>query len=375
VHLLRLFLPIGSFGFALFGALLVLVGSNEHELQAALKLDLSGMGLLNAALISGIGIGVLAGGPVVDRVARRFLFCAAAAVTGSALILVGPNSSFEAVACLLFLAGLGAGLYETVLNAVAVERYQERSVRILSVLHAGATVGAMLTPLGVSWLLTWADWSLAFRIVGVAHLVLALLAAGLPLARPEGRRESRQVRKTPLAFLFVAAFAYIGVEASITAFAVPYAEGALGLSADRGRSAISAFWLGLLLGRLVFALRIGSDDARPAATAGAAAGLLLAAGIALGSGPLEVLLGIVGFALGGVFPLLVALGGRRSHATGAGVAVVAGLGSAGGFVVPWLTGVVGDAAGISTGLGTLAVWCALLAAAAWLAEASWRTSP
>ena len=346
----------------------MLVGASQDELQTALRLDLATTGLLTSTVILGVGVGVLAGGPLVDRVNRRALFSGATALTGTALLLVGPGAGFGGVALLLCLAGIGGGLYETVLNTAAIEHDEERSVRTVSLMHAGATLGAMLTPLGVSWLLTRADWTSAFRIIGLGHLLLPLLALVLPLGRPGGKRKPGRILKAPLVFLFIAAFAYIGVEAAMMAFAVPYAQEALGLGADRGRSAISLFWLGLLAGRLVFALRAGGHSARPAASAGAAAGLAIAIGVVLAWSRLEVLFALVGFALGGVFPLLVSLAGRRAHATGAGVAIVAGLGSAGGVVVPWVTGIIGDAAGVSTGMLTLALWCGLLVAAALLAE-------
>jgi fucose permease len=279
---------------------------------------------------------------------------------------VGP--SLERTAALLVLAGIGGGVYETVLNAAAIERYAQSSVRTLSVMHSGATLGAMLTPFGVGLALAHGDWTTAFRAVGAAHLVLAVLALGVPLGVSAGGGARRAVPSAPLVFLFVAAFAYIGVESSITAFAVPYATDGLGLDADRGRGAISVFWLGLLVGRLFFALRAGIDDARPAVAAGALAGAALAAGAVLSWTQIELLLGAVGLALGGVFPLLVALGGRRAPAAGTGVAVIAGLGSAGGFATPWATGLVGDAAGIAAAFGSLAAWLALVAVAALLAD-------
>jgi FHS family glucose/mannose:H+ symporter-like MFS transporter len=364
---------VGTLSFVLFGALLVLVGASQDELQAALDLDLARTGLLASTVIVGVGVGVVAGGPLVDRAPRRLLFCFAAGIAGVALCLVGPDSGFETVAALLLLAGVGGGLYETILNAAAIERYEDRSVRVLAVMHSGATLGAMLTPLGVTWLLAHADWTLAFRVVGTAHLALAVTALGAAVGAPHATHERGRILTAPLVFLFVAAFAYIGVESTITAFAVPYARDALDLGADRGRTAISVFWLGLLAGRLAFALLPGHDDARAAAIAGGVAGLSIALGVGLGWHLLEVLLGVVGFAMGGVFPLLVVLAGRRTpHATGAGVAIVAGYGSAGGFVVPWATGLVGDTAGVRAGIGTLALWCGLLVLAAVLAEFTHR---
>jgi fucose permease len=369
------FLPVAMLGFGLFGAMLVLVGASQNELQAAFDLDLTETGMLGSAVVLGIGAGVLAGGPLVDRWPRRPLFFVAGALTGTGLCLLGPGQGLAAMVVLLALAGFGGGLYETILNSAAIERDGERAVRVVAVMHAAATVGAILTPLGInalSMLEEPLDWAFAFRVVGGAHLALALLALAVPLGRPQ--LAARHARDKPivtrsLVWLCVAAFAYVGVESAITIFAIPYAEAGLDLGADRGRTAISVFWMGLLVGRLLFALRAGIEDARFAIAAGGASALVLAAGIALAWSQLELMLAVTGLALGGVFPLLVALAGRRTaHATGTGVAMVAGLGSAGGFVAPWITGVLGDTAGMSIAFGALALWCAAIALAALLAE-------
>lgn len=377
------FLPVATLGFVLFGALLVLVGASLDELRAALDLDLTRSGVLGAGAVLGIGLGVLAGGPLVDRFARRPLFCAATVLSGAALCGVSPGQEFGTVLLYVFAAGVGGGLYETILNAAAVERYRERSVRVVALMHAGATVGAMLTPVAIDLLLA-ADgntsWTRPFHTVGAAHLALALVTPALQLGAPtRGARTDAaapappRVLTPPLAWLCAAAFAYVGVESSITVFAIPYADGALGLAPGRGRGAISLFWLGLLAGRLVFALRKDADDARLAAVAGALAAVAIAAGVSLAWSRIEVLLALTGFALGGVFPLLVALAGRRTpHATGTSVALVAGVGSAGGFAAPWLTGVLGDAAGIGVAVGALALWCGFLSLAGLLAERAWR---
>ena len=61
------FPAFASLSFALFGALLVLVGANQDALAASLGLDLKRTGLLGSSLILGVGIGVLVAGPLADR--------------------------------------------------------------------------------------------------------------------------------------------------------------------------------------------------------------------------------------------------------------------------------------------------------------------
>lgn len=377
------FLPFGLLGFALFGVMLVLVGASQDEIRAALALDLAAAGGLVSAVMAGIGVGVLLGGPLVDRWPRRPLFCAAAAATGLSLCAISPDLGFWSVFALLAVAGAGGGFFETILNAVAIERYGERSVRALATLHSAASVGAMTAPLAIGWAVhavAGSDWTLAFRVTGVAHLALALLAWTASLGAPSRAAApdraaapaaaQRSVLTRPLVLLCLAAFAYVGVESALTGLAIPYTQGALGLPADRGRSAISLFWLGLLAGRIAFALRARSvDDARAATRMGAAAALAIGVGVAVSWSAVEVLFAGIGFVLGGVFPLLVAIAGRRTpQAPATAVAVVAGLGSAGGFAIPWLTGLLGDRTGIGFAVGTLAAWSATIAVAAALAE-------
>jgi fucose permease len=165
------------------------------------------------------------------------------------------------------------------------------------------------------------------------------------------------------------AFAYVGIETALTVLAVPFATGALTLPAARGLAAISAFWSGLLAGRVGLLLLRGAIDARHLAAAGAAGAAVLAAGALARPVEIELLFGAVGLALGFVFPVLVALAGERAaEARGVAIGLVVGAGALGGFALPWLHGAIGDRGGPALAVGSLAVWSALAGAAAWLAR-------
>jgi DHA1 family bicyclomycin/chloramphenicol resistance-like MFS transporter len=383
------FFPIAALVFGAFGALLVLIGTSQDELARGLHLDLARTGLLASSLVLGIGAGVIVAGPLVDRMDRRALFAGSLLLTSAALATVDSTMSFSRALAHVVLAGVGGGIYETVLNTETIERYRERSVRMLTLLHSATTIGAMAAPLALNAFTEAGlmdDWATAFHAVGALHGALFLLALATPFTAPvrsrtgagnpaasQGRAGDASTNApvfTPaLAALCVAAFAYIGVESAITAFAIPYAVDGLALGPERGRSAISMFWVGLLAGRVILAWRLAGDTTRIAVAAGLLAGATVLAGVAFSWTALELLVASVGFCLGGVFPLLVALAGQRTpHATGTAVAVVAGLGSLGGFLVPWLTGVLGDIGGIALGIGALSGWCVLIALAAATAD-------
>ena len=88
-------LPLGFAAFLAFGVVLVLVGANQAALARDLSLDLSRSGLLGAALVLGIGAGVVGSGSLVDRYPRRPLWVFSTGLAGAALLGVSPGLGFE----------------------------------------------------------------------------------------------------------------------------------------------------------------------------------------------------------------------------------------------------------------------------------------
>ena len=153
----------------------------------------------------------------------------------------------------------------------------------------------------------------------------------------------------------------VGIESAFTLFVARYVELELGLAAVRGGAAISAFWTGLLVGRLSAGLSPRSPGAGSIAVLAAAASLVVAAfGLGWIAEP-ELAMAATGFALGGTFPILIALAGAALPGrAGIAVGVAAGVGALGGFVVPWLTGRIATTTSLSTAFVSLAFWIALL---------------
>jgi len=370
-------LLLGSAAFLLFGVVLVILGACHDGLVSALGLDHTAFGLLGSALSAGIGVGVLAAGPLVDRYPRRPTFLISTLIVAAAVGGVEPGMSFARALVHVAAMGVGAGIFDTLLNAVTVERWAERSVRPMAWLHAMVTVGAVATP----WLVSQAggagEWVAHFRTIGVAFLLLALWVACVPQPAPANAKSPRTARNSVGTSLFlrpaflalsIVGLAYVGIEAALTLFAVPYSTGGLALSEAHGQRAISALWLGILLGRLLLMIPQRQIDARLLVASGSAGALLIAGGAWLGLPHLELMMGACGLALSCVFPLMIALAGQLvPEAPGKAVGFVAGLGSVGGFTVPLLTGAIADATDIGLAIGSLAFWCALITAAGWLA--------
>lgn len=371
-------LPVGFAAFLVFGVVLVLVGANQADLATALGMDLSRSGLLGAAVALGAGTGVTAAGPLVDRFPRRPLFVGALLVAAFALLTLGRHVSFWHAFAHLVLLGMGAGFYDTLLNAVVIHQSGSHAAKPLALLHAGATAGAVAGPPLIGWLARVGDWTWSFHATGAVFVLLAVWASRVRLPAPPkaaAARASDRVLTLPLLALAVVGFAYVGVETAVTLFAVPWADTLLVLPPARGQMAISAFWLGLLGGRLAMlglGRRLGT---RFLAAAGMGGALILAAALWARIPQLELVTLACGLALGAVYPVMIALvGAEYPFASGTAAGLVAGAGALGGFAIPWMTGALGDAVGLVTGLATSSLWCLAITAAAF-ALARMRRSP
>jgi fucose permease len=354
-------------GFLCFGFVLVLIGSNQAALARDLELDLARTGMLASALAVGLGVGVVGAGPLFDRFARRPLFIALALLTGVALLGFGPTTDFPEAVLLIALVGIGAGGYDTVFNAWTIEHFGERSAKPLTILHAAVAIGAILGPLLVVATAARWHWSRSFHCIGIAHLALAASALSVRFPGPPAAGTAPDAGAEPVLSLAmlpfaIIGFAYVGIEISLTVFAVPYAVDGLSLDVTRGQAAISSLWLGLFAGRLAPAVLRGKLAGGVLLAAGLLSCVALVAGTLLGSDRIAILFACVGFAIGPVYPVVIALAGQRfPHSRGTAAGLAGGAGALGAFAVPWLTGVIGDEIGIGFAVRSLAFWSLAIA--------------
>ena len=354
-------------GYFCLGLVLILLGANQADLARDLGLDLAHTGSLASAFAIGMLIGMIGAGLLYDRLPKRPIFVATILLTAIGLFGFGPNNSYPESLFLFAVIGLGSGAYDTLFNAAVAERYGDRSAKPMTLLHAGTALGAIIGPLLVAAIAVHWHWTRSFHSMGVAHLALAAAAGFVRLPKPTTTAESSTAEpdsifsKAILPFVVVA-FAYLGLETAMGVFAIPYATNGLALDVIDGQTAISGMWLGLLAGRLGTLVLGGKLDGRVLIGSGILCCAAITIDAALGSRQIAILYFCVGFALGPVFPLALALAGQRfPHSLGSVIGLAAGAGSTGCFIVPWLTGVLGDQAGIAFAIKWLSVWAVAIA--------------
>jgi DHA1 family chloramphenicol resistance protein-like MFS transporter len=354
-------------GFVCLGLVLTLLGANQADLARDLELDLARTGMLASALAMGLLVGTIGAGPLYDRLPRRPVFVATILVTATALFGFGSDLGFREALFRFAWVGLGAGAYDTLFIAAIADRYGERSAKPMSLLHTGTAIGAIIGPLLVAAIAARWHWTHSFHAIGIVHLALAAVCTRIRL--PEHTRSARPATANPHPALSIAitpfvvvVFAYLGLETALVVFAIPYASDALSLDVIRGQTAISAMWFGLLTGRLGAFLLRGNIDGRLLIGSGLLGCAAIAIGAAVGASQIEILYFCVGFLLGPVFPVAIALAGQRfPNSLGSVVGLSVGLGSTGCFVVPWLTGALGDQEGIVFAIRCTSVWALVIA--------------
>jgi MFS family permease len=115
-------LRLGSTAFFTFGIALTLLGATQAEMARDLSLDLAASGFLGAVLALGLGVGVLIAGPLVDRLPRAPLFAGACLLAAAGLFAIDPSRGYAGVVACLLVTGVGCGSYNTLTNAVVIER-------------------------------------------------------------------------------------------------------------------------------------------------------------------------------------------------------------------------------------------------------------
>lgn len=354
----------------------MLIGANQAELSASLQIDLAQTGLLTAMLSTGLGLGILTGGKLVNHKRRRSIFLFFSAVIGISLLSVDEVMSYQRAIAHIFFVGVGAGTCMTFLNTMASEHYHERAARALAILHAAVTIGAITGPFAVRWITQEHPWSTSFHLTGALILLISLWATVAPFPEPHPKALPRdeddddQINLFPAILpLALIGLCYVGIETVFVTFAVPFANDSLGQSTWHGQAGISIYWVGVLLGRLGILVLRGEFGSRALLWSGCAALTCSLGAFLLHPLPIEITTFAMGLSLGCTYPVLIAYAGYTfAHRRARAIATVSFCGSLGGFTIPWLTGFIGDTRGMDMAGISMIFWFLILCGAAFTAH-------
>lgn len=363
---------IGCLTLLLIGWSGLLVPSLIRSIELDFRQTDAGIGTFYLVWAIAYAVGSLGGGVVTERIGRRRILIAAALAHGLGLAVVALVPPWGVALAAAVPAGLGAGALDGGSNGLILDLYQAARGRALNILHLFFSIGALSSPLVVGQLV---DAGVAWQGILIATAVVFVPLAGLyaVASLPHGRhvaapRESGARRATPIAFtwplltLEVAIACYVAAEVGVSNWLVRFLD-TVPLGTATG--ALSLFWAGLALGRLISA-RIADrfDHLQFTIVATTIAGIATFAAVLVPSVGASILLfGLVGFASGPVFPMIVAVAGDRFPQRSAAVGgFMAGASVAGSSLYPPIMGFMSVSVGLSAamlGAGLLSLACAV----------------
>lgn len=363
-------------GAVLTAALMLLIGWTGLLVPSLIRSIEEGFGQTDA----GVGVfffvnsvayvgGSLLGGFLTERLGRRVVLSLAVVLLAGGLVGLATVPSWELFLAAAIPFGLGGGAIDGGANGLILDLYPTSRGRALNMFHLFFSLGALASPLVVGRLVEagalWQGVVMGTAVAAIPVLVL-LATADLPTgrhARPEGARVARIGLAWPLIALAAAIACYVGSEIGVSNWLVRFLETAsLGLAT----SALALFWGCLALGRLASARWSDRfDHARFAAIASVVAAVALVAAVLVPSLPASIVLfGVVGFAFGPVYPLIMAVGGDLYPDRSAAVSgFLSGSAVIGAILYPPVMGFVSVGVGLGAamvGAAALSLVCAIV---------------
>jgi MFS family permease len=350
---------------AMFGSWQVLV----VELKFALELSDARLGTAIAVGTAGAYPAMFVGGRLVDRYGAAALIAASGLLAALAFALLATAANAAAFAALLFAFLALAGAYDVAINTAGMHFEQRRQHRVMPLLHAGYSGGAVLGAIAAGLLL---QLGVAFRTIFVlAAAVPAIVAAAVYAQRelfasaerpaadgPQHARGARPFRSTAVWWLAaITGLCFFGEGAAETWSAL-YLREHFGATVIVGAAAPAVFNAAMFVGRLASAAVVARLG--PYVTL-RAAGVLCALGMSLALATQSIaftLCGwlVAGLALAAIAPQAFSIAG--DHAGGRGgeaSSLVTMVGYSGFLVGPALIGWLSELFGLRTALASLIV--------------------
>ncbi len=353
----------------------LLIPSLIRSIESTFGQTDAGIGLIYLVYAVAYMSGSFAGGTLTERLGRRLVLGGAVLVHAAGLVGFGLAPTWEAFVIAALVGGLGAGALDGGANGLVLDVFREGRGRAMNLLHTSFSIGALAAPLIVGTLVeSGVPWQSIVVGTGVVVAFLAVAYAVIPMpsgrhargavepAEADGAHVGRSLLAGPLLLLGFAIAAYVASEVGVSNWIVRFLEPAPLTTATL---ALSLFWAGLTVGRLVSsAIADRFDHLRFTVTCALAMGVLIGVAVLAPTLPLSVAaFAAAGVAAGPVFPMIVAIGGERYPERSAAVGgSLTGMAVIGSTIYPPLMGFLSVTVGLPVamfGNVLLALACAV----------------
>ncbi|CAA9296857.1 MAG: hypothetical protein AVDCRST_MAG61-777 [uncultured Friedmanniella sp.] len=292
-----------------------LLGVSWPSMSASVGQPLGALGLILPFAVASTMLSSTSTGALLARIGFGRILAGSIALSAAALLGQSLAPTFWVIVLTAVLLSAGSGAVDTALNAFAARRFDARQISWLHAVYAlGAAAGPVLFVLmsraGISWRGTFAS------VAGALALLALLFALTVrrwpppprpgPQASPAPRTWGRSRFGLPAAGWWGASMfaTQAGVESGTALWAYVFLTEARAVPPAAAAATVSAYWLALLVGRVVLG-PVANRTGAPRVLVGCLAGMVVSATLLLVPGPVA-LVGIVGMGLcaAPLFPLL-----------------------------------------------------------------------
>ena len=296
-----------------------------------------------------------------------------ALLTAGYMIGYGAMAVFSPVVLLMaafFLVGIGKGSTINTCTILISDNSKDRT-RGMNLMHSCYALGALLCPFVISAASVFAP-RLSIAALAVCGGLLWLTF----LRTPMGSSRDKKGKGTDWSFLRSGKFWLLtalifcqnGTETSVSGWMVTYFKGSGILTGTLSAYTVTVMWSATLAARMLFAFVFPIKRAERAMTIMSAGCLVFYFGLVQADSQWPAILLLFAFAafMAGLNPTAVACAGRMTSVASMGIMLP--VASSGAILMPWITGLVADAAGIRAGMYCNIGTCLgllILSAAAW----------
>jgi len=376
---------LSAASFGVMGACMTLPGTLLPLLVEQFGIRLVEAGSMLALQPVAYLLSVLVAGKLIRRFGIRVVLSVGLLTSAAGFAGFGTISTWLGGAAMMFLTGLGFGVMEVGTNSLLITLGGERRSNVLNFAHLFFGVGSFVAPVlsahavsaGVSWRVLFLVAGVLMAGLGTSWATLrASIAADLP---PALGGTTVSGRRSPLALLLGLTLAtYVGVEMGVGSWLTKYMVTVRAMSLTAAGNALSLYWLGLAAGRLALSVlshRV-RDQTLLVMLASISVVTLTGALVVHGAWAAAACFAATGAGFSGIFPAVIALGGRHHpHDVAGATSVMIGGAGLGGIVIPWAMSAIADGAGLVAGMAFYAATGAVMAGLAISVNRSLRQEP
>lgn len=338
-----------------FGIVMTVLGTILPSLIDRFAVDKAVAGSAITLLGVGILIGSLVFGPIVDRYGFKGLLiaCTTLVLVGLEALAFAPDFDLLRVAVLVI--GVGGGVINGGTNALVSDISAGERSAGLSLLGVFFGVGAFGVPFVLGFLLGTVPYSILTAAVGLPVLIAIIYFATVKFPtpkQPQGfpiAQGARLVKDPALLLLGALLFLQSGLEITTGGWTSTFFQEELAAGAGAGAFALSLFWVGLTLTRLVLGRVLKVMD--PARVLRICIGIAIVGSVVMIVSTVAWLayvgIFLTGAGLAAGFPVSLGYAGDLyPRVSGTAFSVLFVMALTGGSLLPYLAGLMGSEFGL-----------------------------